>query len=351
MITEQFTESTLHYSSQTTPEKLINYKDWFKDKLPKLSTEIQNIDYELYRTLISQVKVPTTTITDFNELPDETIKKDEWNSYKVLDNGNLFLNNWMLDTYKLDVTDNIVFNKIIVESGKTLTIDTMGGNRTISVDNLSVGSGTLNIVGEGTITFLVNNLQVSSSNLNILGDSTVSFLVNDLRLTSSNFTISKEGTAKMAVSGKMTFNHDLYINKAGTSDQLLLIYTGPTPNFNNITKMNAHVIVLGNKGPVNVDDSNINGVFLTDNNKVNFTSGNNKEGSSDIMLIAPNATVSLSGSYSIKGTVIANKLEMTESARLEYSEVKTDEFPFESTAPAADPEPEDIISSEPIIEN
>ena len=348
----EFTESTLHYSSQTTPDKLINYKEWFKNNLPKLSTEIQNIDFELYRGLISQVKVPTATITDFNRLTDETIKKDEWNSYKVLDNGNLLLNNWMLETYNLEVTDNIAFKKIIIESGKTLTIDTMGGNRTISVEDLLIGSGTLNIVGGGTVTLVVNNLQLNSSNLNIVGDSAVTFLLNDLQMTSSSFTISKEGTARMVVDGKMTFNHDLFINKAGTSDQLLLMYTGPTPNFNNITKMNAHVVVLGNKGPVNVDDSNINGVFLTDNNKVNFTSGNNKEGASNIMLIAPNATASLSGSYSIKGTVIANKLELTESALLEYAEVKTDGFPSGgAAAPTVSPEPEDIISAGAIIEN
>ena len=129
-------------------------------------------------------------------------------------------------------------------SDKKLTIDTMGGNHTIAVENLSVGSGTLNIVGGGTITFVVNNLGVSSSNLNIVGDSTVSFLVGDLQLTSSNLNISKDGKVKLVVDGKMTFVHDLYINKTGTSDQLLFMYTGPTPDFKNITQMNAHVIIL-----------------------------------------------------------------------------------------------------------
>jgi hypothetical protein len=301
--------NTLFYSNTISAEWLLKYpKDYVN--FPKLVAKDKvwdsNSYFQGYTSLLKDVATFSETTTGFKKLPDKIIEYDKSNSYKVQDNGNLFLNNWMLNTYKLDVTDNIVFNKIIVGSGKTLTIDPMGGNHTILVDDLSVMSGTLNIVGKGTIT--------------------------------------------MIVTGKMAFNHTSYINNPGTSDQLVIIYKGPTPNFNNITKMNAHVIVLGNKGPVNINGSTINGVVLTDNQNVNIT-GYNGEGSSNMMLISPNGNVTLSNA-AINGTVIAEKFEMVnDGASLTYAAVNTTGFPFGSTAPAADPDPEDIISSEPIIEN
>ena len=304
--------STLFHSNQITAEEVLKYPKNYtnfprleaKDNVWDSSSYLSN--FKAYQSLLDQVQVPTETNTDFKKLPDKTIQKDQWNQYKVQDNGNLFLNSWMLDTYNLEIQDNIFFNKLVVGSGKTLTIDPMGGNHTILVDDLSVMSGTLNIVGEGTVT--------------------------------------------MVVTGKMAFNHTTYINNPGSSNQLVLMYTGPTPNFNNITKMNAHVIVLGNKGPVNISDSTINGVFLTDNNNVNNTS-NNSVGPSNMMLIAPNAAVSLSGSYSINGTVIAKTFKMDGGASLKYADVTTTGFPFGSTEVVADPDPEDIISSGTVIEN
>ena len=303
------TATTLYHSDQVTAEELLKYPKDYTD-FPKLVAKENVWDnknyFQVYQSLLGQVKVPTKTNTDFKKLPDKIIQHNQSNQYKVQDNGNLFLNSWMLDTYNLEVTDNIVFDKIIVGERKTLTIDPMGGNHTILVDDLTVMSGTFNIVGEGTIT--------------------------------------------MVVTGKMAFNHTTYINNPGTSDQLLFMYTGPTPDFNNITKMNAHVMVLGNKGPVNINGSTINGVIMTDNQNVNHT-GYNGEGSSNMMLIAPNGTVTLSNA-AINGTVIADKFEMAnDGASLTYAAIDTTGFPFGPSAPAVDPEPEDIISAGPIIEN
>ena len=300
--------NTLFYSNTISAERLLKYpKDYvnFPKLVAKGNAWDSNSYFQDYTSVLKNATILSENTAGFKKLPDKTIEYDKWNAYKLLDNGNLFLNNWMLDTYKLDVSDNISFNDIIVGSGKTLTIDPMGGNHTILVDDLSVMSGSLNIVGEGTIT--------------------------------------------MVVTGKMAFNHTSYINNPGTSDQLVFIYKGPTPNFNDITKMNAHVIVLGNKGPLNINGSTINGVVLTDNQNVNHT-GYNGQGSSNMMLIAPNGNVTLSNA-AINGTVIAEKFEMAnDGASLKYAAINTTGFSFGSTAPAADPEPEDIINSEPIIE-
>nr|WP_319219417.1 polymer-forming cytoskeletal protein [uncultured Trichococcus sp.] len=301
--------STLFHSNQITAEEVLKYPKNYtnfprleaKDNVWDSSSYLPN--FNAYQSLLDQVQVPTETNTNFKKLPDKTIQKDQWNQYKVQDNGNLFLNNWMLDTYNLEIQDNIFFNKLVVGSGKTLTIDPMGGNHTILVNDLSVMSGTLNIVGEGTVT--------------------------------------------MVVTGKMAFNHTTYINNPGSSDQLVFIYTGSSPDFEKITKMNAHVIVLGNKGPVNIKGSSINGVILTDNKNVSIE----EYGASNMMLIAPDAKVSLSGGASVNGMVIADKFDISGGASLTYADVATTGFPFGSTEVVADPDQEDIISSEPIIEN
>lgn len=301
--------NTVFHSDKIEAEDLLKYpKDYvnFPKMVAKDNLGDGNIYFQDYNNLLNKLVILSETVTGFNKLPDKTVEHDNSNSYKVQDNGNLFLNNWMLNAYTLEVTDNILFNEVIVGSGKTLEINPMGGNHTILVDDLSVMSGSLNIIGEGTIT--------------------------------------------MIVTGKMAFNHTSYINNPGTSEQLLLIYTGPTPNFNYITKMNAHVVVLGNKGPVNINGSTINGVFLTDNQNVNNT-GYNGAGASNMMLIAPNGNVTLSNA-AINGTVIAERFEMAnDGANLTYAAIDTTGFPFGSSTPTADPDPEDIISAGPIIEN
>jgi len=302
--------NTVFHSDKIKAEDLLKYpKDYVN--FPKMVAKDNSVDgdsyFQEYNNLLNKLEVLSENVTGFKELTDKTIEHDNSNSYKVQDNGSLFLNSWMLDTYNLEVTENIEFDEVIVGSGKTLTIDPMGGNHTILIEDLSVMSGSLNIVGEGTIT--------------------------------------------MIVTGKMAFNHTSYINNPGTSDQLMLIYTGPTPNFNSITKMNAHVAVLGNKGPVNINGSTINGVFLTDNQNVNNT-GYNGAGASNMMLIAPNGNVTLSNA-AINGTVIAERFEMAnDGANLTYAAIDTTGFPFGSSGgTATDPDPEDIIISGAIIEN
>ena len=118
-------------------------------------------------------------------------------------------------------------------------------------------------------------------------------------------------------------------------------------NLEKVKQINGHMIVKN--ADVKTNNTAINGVFLTGGSSVQLSGGG---AGSNMMLIAPNAEVSLTGSYSINGTVIAKTFEMGGGTRSVLSSPSdTTGFPFGSTAPAADPEPEDIISSEPIIEN
>ncbi|SMH34375.1 PilX N-terminal [Carnobacterium iners] len=77
-----FKESTLHYSSQTTPGKLINYPNYMKNNLPKFSIQVENVNFKDYEDLLTHVKVPTDNTIDFKKLPDKIIKKMRMNSIR-----------------------------------------------------------------------------------------------------------------------------------------------------------------------------------------------------------------------------------------------------------------------------
>ncbi|MGB3159757.1 MAG: PilX N-terminal domain-containing pilus assembly protein [Carnobacterium sp.] len=304
---DKLKDSTLYYPSGVDGENLIK-RAWAGNGLQKQVARGKDIDFGMYQELLNQMRAIKYNPNDFKKLPDKTIEKNQNEKYNVQDNGNLFLNNYLLDTYKLEVQDNISFDKMEVGQDKTLNIDPMGGNRTILINHLLIMGGTLNIVGEGTITLVVND--------------------------------------------KVSFNNPAKINMSGTTNRLTLIYTGSLRYFNDINKMNGNVITIGNNNPITIKNSTINGLFLTDSKEVSLV-GNNKDRPSNMMLIAPSkdAVVSMQGSSSINGTVIANTYNLSGGANLTYAPVDTTGFPFGSSGTVTDPKPEDIINSGTIVED
>ncbi|WP_434351258.1 PilX N-terminal domain-containing pilus assembly protein [Trichococcus flocculiformis] len=292
-----FKESTLHYSDQTTPDNLINYQDWFKDKLPNLSTDIKNIDFNEYQKILTSITAPNIT----EKLP--LINGDD----KVQDaDGNLKITDYQAKNYVLDLESDVYIPEIKItwtSNDSSFNINTNGQNRTILVDTLDI-AGNIKVIGGGKLTVYVTN----------------KFKIN---------------------------NNNLYLNEGGNLSQLTFVYLGEGAfHLDNSNKINGHMIVKN--ANVKVDSIPINGIFLTGSKSIQLTGGN---ASSNMMLIAPDAAVSISGSYSINGSVIANQFDMRGGARLEYASVDTTGFPFGPSAPAVDPEPEDIISAGPIIEN
>lgn len=304
---DKLKDSTLYYPSGVDGENLIK-RAWDGEGLQKKIAREKDIDFGMYQELLDQMRTTKYNPNDFKKLPDKTIEKNQNEKYNVQDNGNLFLNNYLLDTYKLDIQDNISFDKMEVGQDKTLNIDPMGGNHTILINHLLIMGGSLNIVGEGTITLVVND--------------------------------------------KVSFNNPAKINMSGTTNQLTLIYTGSLRDFNDINKMNGNVVAIGNYSPIIIKNSTINGLFLTDSKEVSLV-GNNKDRSSNMMLIAPSkdAAVSMLGSSSINGTVIANTFNLSGDANLTYAPVDTTGFPFGSSGTTTDPKPEDIIDSGTIVED
>lgn len=298
-----FQNTNLYYPSATTAEKLIvkpkNWTDSIKSYVPRE----KNVDFGNYQFLLDQLEGPMYSSTDFVKLPDKTVQNNNGNKHEVQKNGNLFVNNYVVDSYRLDVQNNISFNKIIVDQGYVLTINLSRGNHTIAVEDLIIGNGKINIEGEGTLTLVIKN----------------------------SFKISSGGV----------------LNKTVTPNKLSLVYLGDEKlEFGNDIKINGHMLVK--KANVSVSSVPINGVFLTGGKKVEFSGGSP---GSNMMLIAPKADVVMIGSYHLRGTIIANKFEMNGAATLEYAPVDTTGFPFGSSGTVTKPKPEDIVNSGTIVED
>ena len=165
----------------------------------------------------------------------------------------------------INLDSNIYIPRIQITSNATYTINTAGQNRTILVDTLDI-AGSIKVIGGGKLTIFV----------------TKSF---------------PEGYYNLI--------------KENPQTQLNLVYLGTaTLKINNGSTINGNMIIKSSNpnANVNVDISGgvtINGIVLTNGKKVDVHDG----AKGDLMLIAPNGTVTLNGSGLINGTVIAEKFE------------------------------------------
>lgn len=171
------------------------------------------------------------------------------------------------------------------------------------------------------------NLTISKKSAKLVLDSDV-YISEIQNKSNETYTINTTGQDRMIVVGTLNSGGNIVVTGGGT----LTIVTDTITNINNISF---------NGG----GSANITLVYLGDT-ALDFA-GNAVY---NMMLIAPNAAVSLTGTCSINGMVIAKTFKMFGNASLNYAAVKSTGYPFGSTASAADPEPEAIISSEPIIE-
>lgn len=263
-------ESILDDSQIYTPTPSIIQKD-FKINWPA---------YDKLLDLNNEFDMPIQT----KRLNPYEHKHSEGNKYWLIDqNGNVNLNNWMVDEYVINLEADLYIPTIDIDSGKKLIFNTGEGDYKIYVDKLKVMSGSLDIRGSGSLTLIVRD--------------TTSF-----RQTSD-------------------------INQSGSSNQLFLVYTGNSPNFSEITSINGHIISIGHNSNITIKNSSINGVFLADAKKIHFIGGNIP---SNMMMIAPKGEIILDEGYQINGTLIGNVVTTVGGGTIEFKEVDTSEFTYGS---------------------
>ena len=275
-------------------------------KLPQLVSKNNVWDSDLYLSNFSYY----ISLLDGIKAPDKNqlVKKSDLNvtdntgKYKLELDSNVYIPKMKItvNPYKKDKSKNSIFS-----------ITTDGQDRTILVDELEITSNNLIAIGGGTLTIVV--------------------------------------TDKLNITSVPNFNSIDPVDPDNPVNPVNLIFLGKDPVVLSgweDANINANIIIK--EAAVSANTTKINGILLTGGDQVNLSGGKVE---SNMMLIAPKAAVSLTGSYAISGTVIAKTFDMSGGTLLKYAAVATTGFPFGSSAATADPDQEDIISSGAIIEN
>ncbi|UJF14839.1 pilus assembly PilX N-terminal domain-containing protein [Jeotgalibaca sp. MA1X17-3] len=260
-------------SSETTEENV----RIFLEKM--FVTKKIEVPWETYESLLKNITAPdiTKTLT----INDGNVEYKERNSDKV----NIKITGDYGSKYKLQLNSDFYIPKIEILANNPFVIDT--------------GENNLNYI------ILVDEMIFSSRNIEVKGNGSVTFIINKSLIISSS---SK-------------------LNKSGSSNKLTLIYLGEDLlDLSGAGLINAHLLVK--TANINASSTQINGVLLSGSSSINLSGGG---GGSNLMLIAPNASVNMSGSYTINGTVIANSFQISGGAKLIYEEVDTTGFPLLSS--------------------
>lgn len=259
-------------------------------------------NFQGYKNLLDGIKKPNIT---------EKLSEKKMGTHIVQDkNGNVKVTNYQAKNYVLDLVTDVYIPELDITwtSGDSkVKINTNGKDRAILVDNLNI-AGNVEIIGGGKLTIYITK----------------------------------------------SFPQGYYnLIKENSESQLNLVYLGTsTIKIDSGSKIDANIIIKSSDANVKVEiagGATFNGVLLTTGNKVDVTGG----AKGDMMLIAPTGTVTLNGSGSINGSVIAKQFTMSGGASLTYSkDIDTSGFPSGGTSePAVDPELGELIIAGTIIEN
>lgn len=203
------------------------------------------------------------------------------------------------------VNQDVSFQKIEVKLNDSFTVNTNGKDITIFVNELVLQVPRIVIIGTGKVTFVVKN------------------------------TLDIQGAVK--------------VNAKGDRNQFNLIYLGESQavlsEWGN-SEINGNLIFT--RSSLSANSTLIRGVVFVGGNNVSLHGG--REVNSEVLLIAPNGKVNLSGSYSIKGNVVGESFEMSGGTNLAYKKIDSSNFPFALENSSSDPDISDLFISTPIIE-
>lgn len=156
-----------------------------------------------------------------------------------------------------------------------------------------------------------------------------------------------KGTGRLTIYFKDRLNMDGYfkMNEKGLPSKLTVVYLGGNELLvRNSPGMNAHFVVKSAK--VTIDAVPIKGIFLTGSKNVEFGGYANN---SEVLLVAPDASVVITGSHMVNGSIISENFKIWNNGQLKYKEINTEGFPFSGSGGSTEPDKE-LISSEPTIE-
>lgn len=233
------------------------------------------------------------------------------NQKEVIKSGSLYIDNYISDGYRLELSKDYQFNEIKVDHDYILEINVGSQDRTIVVDHLNVANGKIKIIGTGNLTFMVKS-KVSMGSGSVVNTSQDS---KRLKIFLDNESIKPN---ELSLSGAQKIYGSLYAK-------------------------NTNIQISGGGG--------FQGNILTGGKKVEISGG----GSAKYALLnAPNADILLSGGGTVKGTVLGKSLIMSGGTKVENGEfdINPGEFypPEDPKFPVYKPIVSDTVRVDKIIE-
>lgn len=217
-----------------------------------------NLDSEIYK----EDSERTYTLPEFPDFPDNL-------PYR----GN-FTTPWVPGTY-YEINQDGEYNTISATSNRTITIDLGGGERTIRVRNLNISQGHIELIniGNGKLTLYVDDY----------------------------FTLNGSST----------------INNNGNPDDVFMYYkgsntinpSGSTKFIGSIYAETADISITGSGG--------ITGHIISGGETINISGDSSAHVRA---LLAPEATVNVSGSGSLSGAIVCDTINMSGDTTVNYQE-------------------------------
>ncbi|MGO4994667.1 PilX N-terminal domain-containing pilus assembly protein [Jeotgalibaca porci] len=324
----------------------------------KMESKNVEVNWDAYGKILDQIK------TEFNKpivvdksklgkLRAQEVDRGYGNKHDVVDSkGSVFVNHWLIQDYEVNLKSDTYIPEMIISPGKKVLLKG-SGNIVVYLDKLELkgGNTSLDIEVDGNVTIIVGELNASSSVINITSNKNLTIVVDDLKVMSSAINITNDRNVTMIVNKTMAFNPTSSINSTKSPKQLLFVYRGATPNFSNLTTINANIFSINNTDRMTIQNSEINGVIVTDSESITFSRKPYPKRILDILLIAPSTEIVVEDGF-IEGTLIGKTVTLTDGGDLTAKDIDTAGFYFENKNEGSSNEGSsgDLITSSPIIE-
>lgn len=253
---------------------------------------ISKPDYIQVRNPIKMMTTRSLELPSFPTFPSPSIPSNvkvdnNSNSYDVILNGALRIDNWVSDNYTLNMNQDMSFTDIKIESNYTLNINIGNANRSLVVNNLNVPNGKINIIGSGKLTVYING------------------------------TITM-GSGSIINSGGNINQLDMYLKGSGNpSSPKKLDLSGAQKIYASLYAKDATISLTGGSG--------FQGQILTGGRNVTINGGAN---AITQLFFAPNANITVAGGGSITGIIIAKSVTASGGSTITFKQPSIDQLPF-----------------------
>lgn len=269
---------------------------WIHTDISPLPTEFHQEWFDQQLTSVLNNFPETFATYPYPENREET---KHGNKHMVFHNGNLNVNDYIVENFTWEVTNSASLRKIEISSDYKLNIDTKGRDIDLVVEELKIPQGHLNIIGGGKINLYVRN--------------------------------------KIELGGGST------INNSGSTKQLTIYYSGSQElNLAGGQRLNASIFAK-NANVKLTAGGNFKGYIISGGGSVVLDGGN----FSEALIIAPLAEVEVKAGATVNGVVIGKTLYANGGININYKKFDTSLLPLK---PIENEGGGEIIVTEPTIE-